>query len=89
MNKPPIRTIALGLVILIWLSTLTLHEDIRLIPCDAFADDVGYMDTSCSVQNFIEDIGDDNIRLTLPGFVMAFFLFLGMPGLAIWSIRQK
>ncbi|MFT7184469.1 MAG: hypothetical protein ACI9QC_000811 [Oceanicoccus sp.] len=89
MKKLKKAHLIIGVLTLTWIIALIAFEDIRLIPCEAFADDVGYMSIACSVQDLVENLGTDDVYLKAQGYIMALFLFIGVPGVGIWAIKHR
>lgn len=89
MKKPSKRHVLSIALVFVWLIALIGLEDLQIIPCSAFAHDVGYMSTTCSVREIVFNLGNGDVRLLATSYIACVFFFLVIPFLLLWLLKKK
>jgi len=83
------KWIAFVILTLLWIAFLGSEMAPGFFPCEAFADDLGFMSTKCSFENLITDMRVGDIQLHFMSYLVAVFVALGLPAGVFWRINRK
>ena len=74
---------------IVWVGALLKIEDFSFIPCEWFADDLGYESTLCSVYDIMDNWGNYDIHLNAISYVVGALVILGGPLMGLGMILKK